>query len=156
MTDKAKIKELVAQHLAGTDQFLVDIKLSPNRLSVSIDKPAGITLEECSSLSRFLANELEADGMLESHEMEVGSPGMDSSLMVPQQYFRRIGRELKVVTTEGREIKGLLQLANEEGIELQETVSRKENKKKIVTEVLHNLPYSMIKDAKIVLNFKLK
>ena len=118
MIDKNKIQEFVHEHIAGTDQFLVDIKLSVNRLGVSIDKPAGITLEECTSLSRFLIEQLEPTGFLETHELEVGSPGMDSPLMVPQQYLRRLGREFKVITAENREIKGVLESADENGIQL--------------------------------------
>lgn len=156
MIDKAKIQELVQEHIAGTDQFLVDIKLSVNRLGVSIDKPTGITLEECTSLSRFIIDQLEPTGFLETHEVEVGSPGMDSPLMVPQQYLRRIGRELKVVTTEGREMKAVLESADENGIQLKETTSRKENKKKIISEVTHQLTYGEIREAKLVINFKFK
>jgi ribosome maturation factor RimP len=156
MIDKAKIQELVQEHIAGTDQFLVDIKLSVNRLGVSIDKPTGITLEECTSLSRFIIDQLEPTGFLETHEVEVGSPGMDSPLMVPQQYLRRLGRELKVVTADGREIKGVLESADENGIQLKETTSRKENKKKIISEVTHQLTYGEIREAKLVINFKFK
>lgn len=154
--DKAQIVKLIEQQLAGTDRFIVDVKLSPSRLAVFIDKPSGILLDECAELSRFLLNELENDPMLESHDVEVSSPGMDSPLMVPQQYMRRIGRELKVQPLEGKEIKGLLLSAGDSGIELKETVTRKENKKKIISEVLHTIPYSNIREAKLVINLKFK
>jgi ribosome maturation factor RimP len=154
MADKNHIKALVEQQLQGTDLFLVDIKLSPNRLAVFIDKPSGVKLEECTSISRFLNQELEPTGFLETHELEVSSPGMDTPLMVPQQYKRRIGKELKVVDEHGRELKGILIDAGEEGIELKEVISRKENKKKIISEVMHTLPYGSIREAKLVLNFK--
>ncbi len=152
--DKQQIKSLIEQHIAGTETFLVEVKLSPNRMTVAIDKPQGITLDECTGLTRFLLNELEPTGFLEKHEVEVGSPGMDSPLMVPQQYLRRIGREMKVINAEGKELKGTLLSADESGIELKEIVSRKENKKKIISEVLHTLPYSNIREAKLVINLK--
>lgn len=152
--DKQQIKSLIEQHIAGTEAFLVEVKLSPNRLTVAIDKPQGITLDECTGLTRFLLNELEPTGFLEKHEVEVGSPGMDSPLVVPQQYLRRIGREMKVINAEGKELKGTLLSADENGIELKEIVSRKENKKKIISEVVHTLPYSNIREAKLVINLK--
>ncbi len=152
--DKNHIKSLVEQQLKDTDQFLVDVKFSPNRLAIFIDKPSGVLLDECSALGRFINAELEPSGFLETHDVEVSSPGMDTPLMVPQQYFRRIGREMKVLDQDGREIKGTLIDASDEGIELKELVSRKENKKKIVTEVVHNLTYANIKEAKLILNFK--
>jgi ribosome maturation factor RimP len=154
MADKAEIKALIEQHIAGTDQFLVDIKLSPNRLAVFIDKPEGVKLDECSSLCRFLLNTFETTGFLESHEVEVGSPGMDTPLVVPQQYFRRIGREMKVVNQEGKEMTGVLVSADENGIELKETITRKELKKKITSEEMHKLTYADIREAKLIINFK--
>ncbi len=152
--DKNHIKALIEQQLKDTDQFLVDMKFSPNRLAIFIDKPSGILLDECSALHRFLVQELETTDFLETHDIEISSPGMDTPLVVPQQYLRRIGREMKVLDQDGREIKGTLTAANDEGIELKEIVSRKENKKKIVTEVMHTLKYEAIREAKLILNFK--
>src|SRR5688572_18392518 len=117
MTDKDQIRGLVNKHLEGTDQFLVDIKLSPSKLAVLIDKPEGITLEECTSLTRHLLNELETSGFLETHDVEVGSPGMDSPLVVPQQYLRRIGKEMKVRTVDGIEMNAVLVNAGPESAE---------------------------------------
>jgi hypothetical protein len=61
-----------------------------------------------------------------------------------------------VVTTEGREIKGILESADGNGIQLKETTSRKENKKKIISEVTHQLTFGEIREAKLVINFKFK
>lgn len=156
MTEKEQIKAFVEEFIGGTDQFLVDIKLSPNRLAVFIDKPSGITLDECSALTRFLLEKLETTGFLETHDVEVGSPGMESPLVVPQQYQRRIGSEMKVRTAEGTEMKAVLLTAGPETAEFKETVSRTENKKKIISEVVHTLRYDQIREAKLVINFKLK
>lgn len=156
MISKDDIRGFVEDRLAGTDCFLVDVKLSPGKLMVAVDKPTGITIEECSALSRSLLDHFEDTGFLETHEVEVGSPGMDTPLLVPQQYRRRIGRELRVFDTAGQELHGILQKVNEDGIELLESKSRKENKKKIMTETLHHIPFSAIREAKLILNFKLK
>ena len=93
----------------------MEVKYSTSRISVSIDKPTGITIAECTDVSRFLANELEDKGVLETRELEVGSPGMSEPLRVYQQYLRRIGRELKVIDKSGVEYKGVLQAADEKG-----------------------------------------
>lgn len=156
MISKEQIRGLVEERLAGTDCFLVDVKLSPGKLMVAVDKPTGITIEECSALSRALLDHFEGTGFLETHEVEVGSPGMDAPLLVPQQYRRRIGRELRVFDTVGQELQGILKQVDDDGIELLESKSRKENKKKIITETLHRIPFSTIREAKLILNFKLK
>jgi len=142
--------------LSGTDCFLVDVKLSPSKLAVFIDKPQGVTLDECSALTRQLLHHFEPTGFLEKHEVEVGSPGMDAPLMVPQQYKRRIGRELKVIGKDGMETKGVLDEVHDDGITVRAMITRKEAKKKIVTEEMHRIPFHDIKEAKLVINFKFK
>ncbi len=156
MIQKTDIAALVMEKIQGTDQFLVDIKLSPNKLAVFVDKPEGISLDECTSLTRFLLEKLEPEGFLETHEVEVSSPGMDSPLLVPQQYQRRLGRELRVIDRNGREIKGVLEDAGAEEISLKEVRTVRENKKKITTEAVHRIPYADIKEAKLIFNFKFK
>lgn len=156
MTEKEDIRNLISEYLKETECFLVDVKLPPGKLTVSIDKPSGVTLEECTALTRFLLNHFETTGFLENHEVEVGSPGMDSPLLVPQQYQRRIGKELRILSADGKELKGILQEVNSAGIEILESVSRKENKKKMITEVLHSIPFSTIKEAKLIINYKFK
>lgn len=156
MIAKEDIRQLVETYLEGSECFLVDVKLSINKLGISIDKPTGVTLDECSALTRFILNHFEASGFLEKHEVEVGSPGMDSPLLVPQQYLRRIGKEIRILKADGMELKGILQRVETEGVELLETKSKKENKKKIITEVEHKIPFADIKEAKLIINYKFK
>ncbi len=156
MVEKENIRELVEAFLQGTECFLVEVKLSPNKLAVAIDKPTGVALDECTALTRHLLNHLEETGFLEKHEVEVGSPGMEEPLRVPQQYQRRLGKELRVMGVDGKEWKGILQQILPEGIELKVTTSRKENKKKIITESLETIPFSNIREAKLIINYKFK
>jgi len=79
---------------------------------------------------------------------------MDQPLKVYQQYVRRIGKDIRVITTDGREHKGKLEAADENGIDLLEVLSRKENNKKVFTELKHHLDYSKIKETKLLLSFK--
>lgn len=156
MIEKENIKQIVEAFLASTECFLVEVKLSPTRLAVSIDKPTGVTLDECTALTRHLLNQLEETGFLEKHEVEVGSPGMEEPLRVPQQYQRRLGKELKVVGTDGKEVKGILQQVLADGIELKEIITKKENKKKVITEAMHTISFADIKEAKLIINYKFK
>lgn len=156
MIEKENIKSMVEAFLAPTDCFLVEVKLSPSRLAVAIDKPTGVTLDECTALTRHLLQQLEETGFLEQHEVEVGSPGMEEPLRVPQQYQRRLGKEMRVIRVDGKEVKGILQQVLPDGIELRETITRKENKKKVITEAMHNIPFLEIKEAKLVINYKFK
>ena len=154
--EKAEIRAIAETYISETDQFVVDVKLSPSKLAVFIDKPAGITLEECAALSRHLLNTLEGSGFLEKHEVEVSSPGMDMPLMVPQQYHRRIGKEIRVLLNNGAEAKGILQKAGEKEFEVLTVSERKENKKKIRTEAMQQFAYSDVKETKLIFNIKIK
>ncbi|MEO5570730.1 MAG: hypothetical protein ABIT08_14315 [Bacteroidia bacterium] len=149
MVDKNYIVQIIESKLAGTEQFLVDVNLSTGKLAIFIDKPSGVTIEECSALNKFLINELEPSGFMDSHEIEVSSPGMDQPLKIYKQYLRRIGRNIKVTTSDGKLHKGKLLSANDNGFEILETIETKENKKKIKLENNIKLNYSQIKETKL-------
>jgi len=155
MIAKEKIESIVNEWIKSTDCFLVEVKLAPGKVAVFIDKPAGITLDQCSSLNKFITHELEPENVWESHELEVSSPGMDQPLRVYQQYLRRIGREVKVITSEGKEVKGKLKAADANGFDVLEIITKRENKKKVITEELRHLEYSKIKETKLILSFKI-
>ena len=95
-----------------------------------IDKPAGITISECIALTRHLHDVLEGSGIFETHELEVSSPGMEEPLKVLKQYEKRIGREVRVLTSNGIVKNGILKAASAEGVELEERIEKKIDKKK--------------------------
>lgn len=154
MVTRERIEEIVNEWIKSTDCFLVEVKTSPGKIAVCIDKPAGVTIMECSALNRHITEVLEPELVWETNELEVGSPGMSQPLRVPQQYLRRIGMEIRVITTDGRDLKGKLQAADENGIDLLETVLKKVDKKKVISETKYHLEYSKIKETKLILSFK--
>ncbi len=151
---KETVGQAVEKKLEGTDMFLVEVKVSPAKISVSIDKPAGITINECIEMSRHLHAELDASGVFDNHELEVSSPGMEEPLKVLKQYKKRIGREVRVLKTDGMVKTGILKAADNEGVELEERNQRKVNKKKIVETNHLQIPFSQIKETTIVFSFK--
>src|SRR5262245_17225053 len=120
---KEELIQLVTEKFEGSDCFLVDIKIGPGKISVFVDKPAGITIGECADLNRFLRERFENSELFEKHELEVGSPGMDQPLKVLKQFQKRIGREMKVITTDGLQHSGILKNAGENGIDLAEIIT---------------------------------
>jgi ribosome maturation factor RimP len=150
MIDKNNIAELVNQKLEGTDCFIVDVKFSPTRIAVFIDKPAGITIGECSEIHRFLYNELDGKNVLETRELEVSSPGMSEPLKVYGQYLRRIGREIQVIDLEGSVHKGILKSANSDSFMIDITKIIKEGKKKLEHKEVLSFNYDSVKEVKLV------
>lgn len=155
METREQIRQALEERISGSELFLVDVKVSPGKVAVMVDKPSGITLEECSELNRFLQDLLEPQGLLETHELEVGSPGMDSPLKVPQQYLRRIGREFSILDHSGRPMNGVLEDADQSGIHFRERkVFRQKGQKPRVEETLLRIPYSEIKEARLIIKIK--
>ncbi|HEX5001836.1 MAG TPA: ribosome assembly cofactor RimP [Bacteroidia bacterium] len=155
MISKQRIEGIVNEFITNSDLFLVEVRTGPSRITVFVDKPSGVTLDECAALNRYISNVLEPEGVWESCELEVSSPGMDQPLKVLPQYLRRIGREIRVITVDGSEHNGKLDAADDEGISLTEIIVEKENKKRIRKEIASRISFSNIKETKLKLSFKI-
>lgn len=107
MIDKNLLAETVNEALAGTDLFLVDIKVTPNNeITVTVDSVEGVDIEQCLEITRRIEETFDRD--VEDYELEVGSAGLTSPLKVKGQYDKNIGNPVEVVTRDGRKIHGTL------------------------------------------------
>ena len=107
MIDKNLVKEIVGEWLTDKDYFLVDVEVShDNRVVVEIDHADGVWIEDCVELSRFIEDRLDRDD--EDFELEVGSAGLGQPFKVAQQYVNHIGKEVEVLTLDGKKLKGIL------------------------------------------------
>ncbi|MFQ6112545.1 MAG: ribosome maturation factor RimP [bacterium] len=80
---------------------LVDlaVKGKPGNLVVKVfvDKPGGITLDMCESLSRQFSDRLEIEDVIQDkYRLEVSSPGINRPLRSVADFSRKIGKEVKV------------------------------------------------------------
>ncbi len=149
MIDKALIKELVEQHLVNSPHFLVDITIkSGNMIFVSIDG-AGVTIDDCVRLSRFIEGRLDRDR--EDFELSVSSAGLGQAFKVLDQYRINIGKEIEVITKDGNKRNGILLKATEECIELN-LISENGRKKKDLNEKVA-ISLKDIKSAKKTIKF---
>lgn len=63
-----------------------------------IDRPGGVTLDDCQAFSEALKSELDARGLVpEPYTLEVASPGLDRPLVRPADYERFRGRRAELV-----------------------------------------------------------
>ena len=66
---------------------------------VFIDKPGGVTIEDCSTASRAIEAELDADDFIPtSYVLEVSSPGLERELFSIEDFKRFSGQQAKVRT----------------------------------------------------------
>ena len=83
--------------LAGMGYELVDAQVS-NRgrfLRIFMDKPGGITVDDCATVSRHLTHLLEVEG-IDYDRLEVSSPGLDRPLRKPADFARFVGQKVDV------------------------------------------------------------
>lgn len=88
---------IIEPTLAGMGYELVDAQVS-NRgrlLRIFIDKPGGITVDDCAAVSRHLSRVFEVEGM-DYDRMEVSSPGLDRPLMKRADFERFSGSKAEI------------------------------------------------------------
>ena len=155
MISKNVVEGIVNEWLEDKEYFLVDVTVSPDdKIVVEIDHAEGVWIDDCVELSRFIESKLDREE--EDFELEVGSAGIGQPFKVLQQYLIHIGREVEVLTKEGKKLDGILKDANEENFTL--TIQRKvklegAKRPKLVDEDI-TFVYSEIKYTKYIISFK--
>ncbi len=144
------IRNLAEQHLAGTDKFIVSVKVKAgNNIRVFIDADTNVSIGDCIQLSRFIETQLNESG--EIFELIVSSAGLDSPLLFTRQYKKNIGREVAVLMKDGKRKKGVLSAADDNGFEISVTFTEKTGKKKELKTEQSFLEYDIVKETKLVI-----
>jgi ribosome maturation factor RimP len=104
-TTLERILGLVSPVLHDMSFELVDLEFKREGknwlLRLFIDKPGGITLDDCVDVSREVGALLEVEDVIESsYRLEVSSPGLDRPLKKAQDYERFCGELVKIKTHE--------------------------------------------------------
>jgi ribosome maturation factor RimP len=150
-----KIKDLAQSHLKDPGHFVVDVILSkhkPYKVTVILDGDQGITIDNCTLLSRALSEDLDnVDLIKDNYTLEVGTPGLDQPLKLKRQYAKNTGRQLKVHRKDKTIVQGLLKETDNDKIVL-ETELIVKGKKKEFTQT--EIPFSEIEKAIVMVSFK--
>lgn len=98
-----KTEELLAPMMEEYGFELVDVEYvkegSNMYLRAYIDKPGGITVDDCEMVSRRLSDLLdEKDFIPDSYILEVSSPGLGRPLKKEKDYIRSMGKEIEIHT----------------------------------------------------------
>ena len=157
MIDKNVVKTVVEEWLQDKEYFLVDIEVSTDdRIVVEIDHADGVWIEDCVSLSRFIEEHLNRDE--EDYELEVGSAGIGQPFKVIQQYRNHIGKDVEVLTAEGKKLQGVMKSVSDDDTQFVVTVKEKQQvegrKRPVVVDVDKTFAINGIKYCKYLLSFK--
>lgn len=92
-----QVVELIEQAVAGLGYETVDIESSPRGrlLRVFIDKAAGVTVDDCVTVSNHLTRLFMAENV-DYERLEVSSPGFDRPLKRMSDYERFAGQEVQL------------------------------------------------------------
>ena len=98
---EAKTEQFLLPLLAEHQFELVDVEYVKEAgnwyLRSYIDKPGGITVDDCEVISRLLSDWLDKEDFIEdSYIMEVSSPGLGRPLKKDKDFERSLGEEVEL------------------------------------------------------------
>jgi len=98
-----KVRQLAAPLAALEGLELVDVEIGGGggrqTLRLLIDRAGGVSLDDCTSVSRAVSTALDVEDPLQgSYDLEVSSPGLDRPLRTPEHFEKFQGSKVRVKT----------------------------------------------------------
>lgn len=156
MIDKELLQRTVEEAIAGSNMFVVDVRVTPtNEITVEIDSLEGIDIDTCAALTRRIEEVFDRE--VEDYQLEVGSAGLTAPFKVRGQYLKNIGNEVQVLTRDGRKLKGILtEVADDDKftIEIPVKVKPEGAKRPIIEMQPQVFDPAECKSVEYVINFK--
>jgi ribosome maturation factor RimP len=136
--DLNTIRDIAGRVAAANGIEVVDVELrgggKARTLRITIDKPEGVTHDDCALVSRDVSTILDVEDAVSgaSYTLEVSSPGLDRKLARPEDFQRFMGSLVKLMTRNpvngSRHFEGRLQ-SFESGKLMLETIPGKKKPK---------------------------
>ena len=129
MLDKQQLQSWIEEYLHGTDYELITLNVSAgNDILVEVDRLAGVDVDFCAELNRFLVEKLDGladEGIsgLEDYSLEVGSVSLTDPFKTKMQFEKNLGHDVEVLV-EGKKLRGQLVSVDEEtfSVDIEEKV----------------------------------
>ena len=151
--EKKQLQEWIEQYLKGTEYELVTLEISAgNDILVEVDRLAGVDVEFCAELNRFLVEKL--DAVEPDYSLEVGSVSLTDPFKTKMQFEKNLGHDVEALV-EGKKYRGQLVSVDEEtfSVDCEEKVSVEGKKRKETQVVTHTWRYDEPKYVKYDLKF---
>ncbi len=149
---KERVSELLSEALETRhDLFLINCIVTPdNMIKITLDGDQGLSLQDCIDISRKIEHQLDRDEY--DFSLEVASAGVGSPLKNVRQFYKNIGRKLRVEFEGSQPVEGTLTKADDEHFTL--TWKKREpkpvGKGKITVIKEQTLKYNTIESAIII------
>ncbi len=137
--DEARVRAIAERVAATSGLEVVETELrgggKSRMLRVYLDKPAGVTHEDCAQFSREFGTILDVEDVVPggTYILEVSSPGLDRKLTRASDYERFAGSKVKLMTREPvngtRHFEGRLESFRNGRLTLDLSAARKKHRK---------------------------
>ncbi len=107
-----KLEKEITNVIAPLGLDLLEISFPRGVLKLTIDKPEGVTLDDCVSVNRHVGLLLDVIDIIEGrYRLEVSSPGITRKLSTVKEFKHFTGRKVKIHTKQ-EIIQGILRETN--------------------------------------------
>lgn len=98
-----RVEQIVGPILARQGVELVEVRYLREQgywtLKIFIDRPDGVSLDDCVRVSRSIEDVLDVEDMIpHRYRLEVSSPGLDRALKTESDFQRFFGRRVRIQT----------------------------------------------------------
>ena len=151
MSKRSDLCQLIEPIVSGMGYEFVGLEYHPQGkhsiLRVYIDKPTGITVDDCGDVSRQVSAMLDVEDPIHGeYSLEISSPGLDRPLFTLAHFEQFIGHNcsvrLKTPLDGQRKFTGVINSVKDDFIGLE------------INEEIKILPYKMIDKANLIPEFK--
>ncbi len=152
MNFRSKVETLLEASLEeNSSLFLISLKIgSDNSIQITLDGDEGVTLKDCTNVSRAIEHNIDR----EEHDfsLEVASAGVGSQLLNSRQYIKNMGRKLRVELADVSTLEGILTAADDQEftLEWKQREPKPVGKGKVTVTKQKTLSYNEINIAKVL------
>ncbi len=148
-----KLKALVDQEAIAFDLFVVHYTVSPTGLfRFYVDSQEPLSMKSLADFTRHVSNLIDENDFGDHpFTFEISSPGADAPLKDFRQFHKHVGRSFEIHTQENS-YTGKLEAIDGDVLKILKEYKEK-GKKKIEIQPV-DVPFSDIKEAKIIISFK--
>ncbi len=153
MLDKTQLQNWIEEYLKGTEYELITLNVSAgNDILVEVDRLAGVDVDFCADLNRYLVEKL--DVVEPDYSLEVGSVSLTDPFKTKMQYEKNLGHDVEVLI-DGKKLRGQLVSVDEEtfSVDIEEKVAVEGKKRKETQIITHTWRYDEPKYVKYDLKF---
>lgn len=155
------VEKIASEAAVSQGCYLYDIEFvgagKGRTLRIFIDKDAegGISLEDCSNVSKAVNEVLEKDEDVipgAAYTMEVSSPGLERHLVRPWHFQKAVGKKVYIKTSKALESVGIADKKWKSAKTVEDVIESADEQgvKFVIKDVELKIPYSLIEKAKVL------